>query len=371
MAKKTDDFTKDRTYLSPEEIIQVIHDVVVHNYTLAQDYKSRGENPADASYIVPMIWGSPGVGKTTCVKEGARRASLTLGFTVPVIVEPIADKSPEEIAGYPRPATEDTFRRLMPQHWFEHRNQPVLGFFDEIAQGNIEQMNVARGALLGQKIGELTLHPGSTIVGASNLMEDRAGTHVMPTHVKSVLMHLFMRTDHKEWANWAMTNGVAPEITSFIYVHGMEYLHDLNTSSTALACPDPRSWEKASRIFKMNVKDELKIAMISGTVGKPACGALYTHIEHGKYMPDTDAILDGKRVKWDESRSSVMYMTMCTLATKVNKDTMHNLVGFIQNMKSKEFGSFCMNMCLRRDPALRKNPAVTRWMIDNEAELIL
>jgi hypothetical protein len=371
MAKKIDDFIKDRTYLSPAQIIQVIHDVVVHNYTLAQKAKAAGSNPADASYIVPMIWGSPGIGKTVCVKTGAMKASTTLGFDVPVIVEPIADKSPEEIAGYPRPASEDTFRRLMPQHWFEHRDRPVLGFFDEIAQGNIEQMNVARGALLGQKIGELTLHPGSTIVGASNLMEDRAGTHVMPTHVKSVLMHLFMRTDHKEWANWAMANGVAPEITSFIYVLGMEWLHSLDTASTTLACPDPRSWEKASSIYKMNIADDLKVAMISGTVGKSACGALYAHIEHGKHMPDTDAILEGKHVKWDESRSAVMYMTMCTLATKVSKESMHNLVGFIQNMKSKEFGSFCMNMCLQRDKSLRNNASVTKWMIENEVDLIL
>lgn len=370
MAKK-EDLQKDRVYLTPSEIINIIRDVIVHNYMLAEDCKRKGTNPSDASYIVPMIWAPPGVGKTTCVKQAAKLASDIIKLTLPVIVEPIADKSPEEISGYPRPASEDTFRRLMPQRWFEHRDSPVVGFFDELAQGNIEQQNVARGALLGQQIGELRLCPGSTIIGASNLMEDRAGTHAMPTHVKDVLMHLFMRTDHKEWAGWGMENGISPEITSFIYVHGMQYLHNLDTASTALACPSPRSWEKADRIFKMNIAEEYKLAMISGTVGNSACGALMTHIKLGKYMPDTDAILEGKSVKFDESRSDVMYMTMCALATKVAMDSMHNLVGFIQKMKSKEFGSFCMSMCLRRDKDLRKNPAVTKWMIENEAELIL
>lgn len=363
MAKN--EISKDRTYLKPSEIIDTLVEVFVHNYNL------RLTGASDARFIVPILWGSPGIGKTRCVYTAVAMASTRLGVELPVLMEPIADKSPEEITGYPRPDSDFTFRRLAPHRWYDKHTSPMVGFFDEVAQGNTEQQNVARGAMLGQTIGEIKLAPGSSIVCASNLMEDRAGTHVMPTHVRDVLMHLYMRADHKEWSFWGIENGISPEITSFIHVHGAQWLHDLDASSTAMACPSPRSYEKADSIFRMDIAEHLKKAMIAGTIGQPACGALYDHIKLGKYMPDTDAILAGKTVKFTEDRSDVMYMTMCKLATDVTKDTTAGLVKFIESMRNKEFGSFCINMSLRRDKTLRNTSAVSRWMINNEATLIL
>lgn len=377
MAKPTGDQHKDRIYLTPREMIRVLSGIIVHNYVHAQECLKAGTNPTDASYIVPMIWGSPGIGKTRCVFEAAKIANAELHsrfqsfVDMPVVVEPIADKSPEEISGYPRPDDDNiTFRRLMPRKWFMHSSASLIGFFDELAQGNVEQQNVGRGALLGQTIGELTLKPGSTVIAASNLMEDRAGTHVMPTHVRDVLCHLYMRADHGEWTEWAASNGISFEISSFIKVHGAQYLHQLETQATALACPSPRSWEKADGIYKMSKIDEhLKKAMIAGTVGSAACGALFDHIKLGKYMPDIHAILRGLKVDFSETKPDVVYMTMCALAGEVSAANAHHLVAFLKTMKNKEFGSFCVNMALRRDKTMR--PKFTSWLLDNEVELIL
>ena len=375
MAKPTGDQHKERIYLKPSEMIEVLKGIIIHNYMNAQNCHLNGTTPSDASYIVPMIWGSPGIGKTRVVHLAVRMANEFLAkkyhsFTpMPVIVEPIADKSPEEIAGYPRPDSDLTFRRLMPHKWWKENNTPIVGFFDEIAQGNVEQQNVARGALLGHTIGELTFKPGSTVIAASNLMEDRAGTHVMPTHVRDVLTHLYMMPDHREWAMWGAEMGIAFEITSFIQVHGAQFLHQLETQSTALACPSPRSWEKAHHIYSSDAPIHLKKAMISGTVGNAACGALFDHIRVGKYMPDTKAILAGQAVKMDESKTDVMYMTMCALAGEVSEISAKNLVKWLKTIKHKEFGSFCVNMSLRREPKLRSK--MSEWLLDNEVDLIL
>lgn len=387
MSKKLD--TTGRVYLKPSEMIEIIAAIIVANYTHAQDCLARGERPSDASYTVPIIWGSPGIGKTRVVYKAGEVACAQLRKLfpdifqdMPVIVEPIADKSPEEITGYPRPDSEETFRRLMPRKWYEHHGKPIVAFFDEVAQGNVEQQNVARGAMLGQTVGELTFCPGSTVIAASNLMEDRAGTHVMPTHVRDVLCHLYMRPDHKEWALWAAEKGMAFEISSFIMTHGAQFLHDLSTDSTALACPSPRSWEKADRIYKMpappnlsskpNDWEALKKAMISGTVGAAACGALYTHIKLGSKMPDIESILNGTwSGRFTEEDTGVMYMTMCALSGLADPPRFGNLVVFLKKMKHKEFGSFCINMLIRRENKWRRERAIQAWLIENESELIL
>ena len=374
MSKKIDD---KRLYLTPGEMTKVLVSIIVHNYEKAMEHHRAGSSASDASYIVPMIWGSPGTGKTRVVWRAGEEANKILRAKydsfqdMPVVLDSIADKSPEEITGYPRPDSDHTFTRLMPKRWFKHGDRPLIGFLDELAQGNTEQQNVGRGALLGQTIGELTFKPGSTVIAASNLMEDRAGTHVMPTHVRDVLCHLYMRADRAEWVFWGMENNIAPEICSFIQVHGDQYLHDLSTDSTALSCPSPRSWEKVDSIFKSNIEDALKKAMIAGTVGPAAQGAFYTHLMLGKYMPDIDSILAGRSVKLDESKTDVLYMTMCALAGQVAADSVQHLVKFLQGMKHKEFGSFCVNMALRKTPTLRSNMSIRRWMMDNEAEMIL
>lgn len=363
MAKKPVDET--RTYLSPKELINALVAVIVHNYKL------KDTNASDAAYLVPMIWGSPGLGKTRCVYTATELARQKLGIPeLPVVLESIADKSPEEITGYPRPDGEDTFRRLMPHKFYDQKHHPMVAFFDEYAQGNVEQQNVGRGAMLGQTVGELKFAPGSTVIAASNLMEDRAGTNAMPSHVKDVLIHLYVRADHNEWCYWAASSNIDPDIISFIKVHGAQWLHDLEPKATVMSCPSPRSWEKVNRILHLDSDEASRMAMIAGTVGPAAAGAFQNHRRVGKEMPDIEAILKGKGTMVNEGKPDLVYMTMCALASQVTAPTMPNLVKYLKKMKHKEFASFCMNMALNRDKKLEKAEGTMDWLIENEADLI-
>lgn len=367
MAPKPTD--PNRIYLTPSEITKLVVDIVVHNYLLPDDAQ-------DASYINLMIWGNTGIGKTWCINNGVKMAREKLSqlghdARLPLIPWAIADKAPEEATGYPKPINDVYFRRIIPEDFVIAKEEAVVVFLDEIAQGCIEQQNVARSITLGQTVGTIKFKHGSTVICASNPMEDRSGTRVMPTHQRDVLTHVWMRPDHKESALWMISHGFAPEISSFIYVHGAQYLNDLDTSKDALACPSSRSWTTVNEIFQLSSPEHLRKAAISGQVGAAACGAFYTHMLLGKYMPDCDEILAGRGVMVDEKRSDVVYMTMCALATKVAAGTMLNLVSYLKRLKHKEFSSFCMNMALKRSPDLRSAQGVMNWMIENESDLIL
>jgi hypothetical protein len=383
MSKAVKDLSNaDRSRLSISQTIKALKWTMLHNLDVG-----RRNGRAD-EYIIPMLWGSPGIGKTSIVGQAVKEIEEEVLRKYPdlfkgideyaLVTEKIADKSPEEISGYPSPhEPTGTFRRFSPQKWT--REAPFVGFLDEIAHANTDQQNVARAIMNEQMVGDRPIPKGSTIICASNPMEDRAGTHSMPTHVRDVLAHLYVVVDHKEWTAWAIANGIHHMISSFVYLHGAQWLHNLSTDSSMMACPSPRSWSRADIMYKSDLDDELKWPMIASQVGSAATAAFRAHVELGHLVPDIDELIKNphkskaiSETAFSKHGSAIMYILCCALATRMTPKNADNIVIWMKRVSSQSYCSFLLSMALERDGKnLRKVQSVKDWLIDHESDLLL
>jgi hypothetical protein len=389
MSKKNDLSAADRSRLTPTQAIRCLKAIYLHNLEVG----ARNGRPDE--YIIPMLWGSPGIGKTTIVGQAVeeieeealklypkmfqyKNGAETLKHeSYDLVTEKIADKSPEEITGYPCPDEDTgTFKRLSPKKWT--RKVPFVGFLDEIAQANTDQQNVARAIINERMVGDVSLPPGSTVVCASNPMEDRAGTHSMPTHVRDVLMHLYIVVNHKEWTSWGIQKGMHEMVTSFIYMLGDQWLHNLDPNPSLMAQPSPRSWTRVEKIFRWSIEDELKWPMIAAVVGAGATAAFRAHVELGHLVPNIDDLIKYPKkgptgeADFKKHGSAIMYILCCALATKMTKDNADNIILWMKRVSSKSYCSFLLGMALERDgKELRKIEAVRDWLINHESDLLL
>lgn len=377
---------KNRDYVTPATALKMLKMIMRHNLNLAVFNPKTGEwteHTDHNRYLIPCLWAPPGVGKTAVVHQAANELREEMHLAqYNVLVEKLAIKEPTEVGGYPYPDKETmTFSHIIAKKWRDFSTAPGVAFLDEYAQGNISQQNGGRNITNERKCGDYDLCPGTTIVAASNMMENKAGTSAMPTQAKDVFTHLYIQPEAKEWAAWAMAKGLNPLVPSFIYELGAEYLCPaLDTSAgSENAQPSPRSWERVHEILSMpwDLSDRSEYAaqrtLVSGTVGPVAAGQFYTHVELMHKLPDKEDVLAGRKLgkKLDTKNSGIMCLFSMILAANARPDNLTHLVKWCRELEAQEYGSLIMNMVRHIDKKLSSHPAVVEWFVKNESNLML
>ena len=157
--------------------------------------------------IVPMIHGSPGIGKSDIVKTLADKVGLKL------IDLRLAQCDPTDLLGFP--VTSGKKAGYLPMDTFPlDTDTPPDGyngwllFLDELTSASIAVQAAAYRLILDRQVGQYTLHPDCYIVGAGNLATDKAIVNRMSTALQSRMAHLELQLDHNSWYEWAEDNDI-------------------------------------------------------------------------------------------------------------------------------------------------------------------
>src|SRR5580765_3789297 len=130
---------------------------------------------------VPFLWGQPGIYKSSVVYQVAADLGMDL------IELRAADRDQVDLRGVPY-VVDGRTKWAVPDE-FPTRGKGVL-FIDEFCQADVRVQNVFSQLILDRRVDGYTLPDGWSIVGASNRLEDRAGTTQMPTHLRNRLVHI-------------------------------------------------------------------------------------------------------------------------------------------------------------------------------------
>ena len=118
-----------------------------------------------------MIWGPPGIGKSSIIAEVARQHELE------IIDLRLSQLAPTDLRGLPV-AGEQTARWLPPE--FLPREGRGILFLDELNLAPPVIQGIAQQLILDRKVGSYTVPDGWVIWAAGNRREDRASVHQMP-----------------------------------------------------------------------------------------------------------------------------------------------------------------------------------------------
>lgn len=220
-----------------------------------------------------MIWGPPGIGKSTIVADVASRNQLDF------VDLRLSQLAPTDLRGLP--VADDGISRWYPPEFLPTEGQGVL-FLDEINMAPPTMQGVAQQLILDRKVGSYTVPEGWYIWAAGNRKQDKAAVFQMPSALANRFLHLEIIADIDSFKQWGLKNDISEEILSFLAFRP-SLLHKFQDKHPAW--PSPRSWEMADSLFKAQLSVE---PAIGGTVDE-----FISFLKVYQTLPNLDAILSG------------------------------------------------------------------------------
>ena len=162
---------------------------------------------------------------------------------------------------------------------------------------------------------------------------DKGVTYRMPAPLANRFVHLEMRVDFTDWADWATTPRVHSEFGPNYREHkdvvgfltfSKKDLYDFDPKSSSRAFATPRSWAFVSELLLDDSEDESTLTdLIAGAVGEGLAVKFMAHRKVASKLPDPTDILKGKVKKMETKEISAMYSLTVSLCYEL-KDASDN-----------------------------------------------
>ncbi|MBR0457608.1 MAG: AAA family ATPase [Victivallales bacterium] len=204
---------------------------------------------SDAPNLIPpiMLWGAPGVGKSTLVRE------LTTELGVGFIDVRLAQREPVDMRGLPVPEN-DSVKWLISSEWPRDPSSRGIILFDELTAADRTLQVASYEFILDRRLGDLYRVPrGWYIMAAGNRAEDRAVATAMSSALANRFLHLEVKPDAQSFLEWATENDLHPAVINFIR-YRPELLFSQDSQDLQRGWPSPRSWERVSTLLKITDK---------------------------------------------------------------------------------------------------------------------
>ena len=234
------------------------------------------------AHMIPpiMIWGPPGLGKSTVVRELAQE--LNIGF----IDVRLAQRDPVDMRGLPVPE-KDRVKWLVSSEWPRDPDSKGIIMFDELTAADRTLQVASYEFILDRRLGDLYKVPKNWyIVAAGNRVEDKAVACNMSSALANRFLHVEVKAEVPSFIKWASCNNIHNSVINFIrYRPGK--LFSQENEDLQRGWPSPRSWERVSTMVKIaeknNAKDILDYAL-PGLIGEPTAAEFLTFLHTRFYM---------------------------------------------------------------------------------------
>jgi hypothetical protein len=219
--------------------------------------------------IVPFLWGPPGVGKSSlvreiCAQKNWKLIDLRLSLLNPVDLRglPVLDKENQQADWYPP--------SFLPK--YDDKEMGIL-FLDEINLAPLSVQAAAYQLILDKRVGEYRFPPHWKIIAAGNRETDKANVYKISAPLANRFIHFTVTPDFESWKSWAIKNSIRDEVVNFLLLRPTSLLKMPTDSQKAF--PSPRTWNFVSDLLTafdysedIGVTEEIE-QMVIGTIGEP------------------------------------------------------------------------------------------------------
>ncbi len=270
-------------------------------------------------YSSLMLWGAPGIGKSSLVAQVAEKKQLSL------IDVRISQLAPTDLRGLPV-VNEDRSSWIPPE--FLPKDGRGILFLDEINMAPPAIQGIAQQLILDRKVGNYVLPEGWFIWGAGNRKEDFASVFDMPAPLANRFMHLEVTSKFEEFIEYAINKDFDETIISFLKFRP-NLLHKIDQNSPAW--PSPRSWDIANNLLIAGLD-------IDPAVGS-ACNSEYkSFAKVYKTLPKIEPILSGKaKPKFPEDLSARYALSSALVLRAKNINEIKNALLYLAEKANTEW----------------------------------
>jgi MoxR-like ATPase len=247
-----------------------------------------------------MIWGKPGIGKSSIVMEICKQREL--GF----VDLRLSQLMPSDLRGIPVPESGAT-------HWYPPSFLPTGGagvlFMDELNMAPPALQGVAQQLILDRRVGDYVLPEGWFVWAAGNHKSDRAAVYEMPAPLANRFLHLNVEESLDDFKQYAYRRQLSAEIIGFLSFRP-DLLHKPHPGEPNW--PSPRSWEMAANLHAAGID-------VEPAVGAATAMEFNAFVQLKNQLPDIDAIFAGNGPSHLSVEPSVRYATVSTLVSRAEQ----------------------------------------------------
>jgi hypothetical protein len=257
------------------------------------------------SGLALMLYGSPGIGKTSLIQAMGRDAELLAWSTersgqrvdeLPVVTLSAPELNVEDLLGVP--TVEELVRgdkRRKVTRWATPAlldpDHPFILFIDEPNRCEPSVRNALFQLITGRTTsGGFALPAGSLVCMAGNRIEDRAGVRSLDTAFTNRCGHFELAVDPEAWLDWASRQeGFSPMVRAFVGRHP----HLLNKFDPKCAVPQqatPRTWAGLGLSLD-RTPAVLQQPLIHGLLGTEVTQLYRAFQAHADVVPTVDELV--------------------------------------------------------------------------------
>lgn len=310
--------------------------------------------------IETMLWGAPGVGKSSILQQiAADRGIGLIDFRA-------STRDPVALMGLPSVEAETT-RWKAPDEFPQVARDGDRGilFLDEINVASPAMQAACYGLVLDRKVGEYRLPDGWIVACAGNRQSDRAAAQRMPSALANRLAHIDVDPEVDTTVNHFNRKGYHPIMSAFLRFRPA-LLHDMG-SQDLRAFPTPRSWEEVAKVC--DLPSPQRGLAVQGIVGEGAAAEFEGFVRVYQNLPSLDLVLANPNSAPVPTDPAARFAIAAGLARKVDAKTLANGMAYMQRLPG-EFEIMFTVDAMRRDPALSHTQAFVEWAARNQDVII-
>jgi hypothetical protein len=324
------------------------------------------------------VEGPPGGGKTTVIREVAKELAGGGRTGYAGICEVLNDRFGYVEKHMPTMLVEDfgipdlaggdnsTFGYKVPD-WFPavyRDDMPEEGIlcFDDRNQCGADLQKVLANICQARNLHGVRMKEGWMVISTGNRQQDRAGANKVLSHLRGRETVYNYETHLDDWTQWAIDNGVKPEVISFMrFKPGM--LHDFDPNRDIN--PSPRSWvEGVSDVIGL-VPAEAEYESFSGTVGEGPAAEFTGYMRIFRKLPNPDVILMNPATSDVPTDPATLYALAGSLAHRATTANFERVCTYVERMPP-EFSVLSVSMAARRDSSLASTAAFAKWAVAHQ-----
>lgn len=324
-------------------------------------------------YRQPVIaLSAPGKGKSTIFRKVFNRLGLS-HYTMNLALSDGTDNR-----GLPTFIEHDGGKAVQ---WAKERHfltkDPFALFVDETFQGQTQVLNVMAPVFLENRMDDIFFPHGTWVCGASNRLEDKAGTNRVPSHIPNRVTILEgPDTSIDDWSEYMLDQGrVAVEMAEYQAPLAAPTERDFRVVQFCRMKPSAlndfkperlvnateRQWEWVAQFYPV-IPSGIVVDVVAGRVGAGYAAELHAFCKLQDKLPTKEEILlNPKKAKVPDSPSG-LYLVSGMLAQASNKGTFDAVCMYAERIPH-EFQAMLVKDALRMAPEIASTKAFTQWGI--------
>lgn len=330
--------------------------------------------------LVPMIHGSPALGKSAIAKMVAKKNNLVL------IDLRLSQCEPTDLLGLP--AINQAIKRsgYMPMDTFplqgdelpivlDEEGNPVLDaegnnvryngwllFLDEFNSAERQTQAAAYKVILDRMIGMFHMHERVFPLCAGNLETDGAIVEPMSTAMQSRLCHLEVMADATEWCEWAIEQKVDHRLVNFIE-YMPKHIYSFKPDHSDRTYSSPRTLEFANKwLSTFDIDDDDTRVALSGILSHGVASELITFCRHFSNIPKiADIIANPKGTPVPSETERGQLFAVCgAISHHATRDNVGAMIQYV-NRFPKDMQIVVGRMLMARDRDLLQVTEIIVW----------